>query len=95
MKLRQIVFGVLLVLPILGFYYLHGYWVTNTPLQDDFDGLLHPATLWQSMPQSISSTWELLTTQDDERRVILNRLVAISITEAMGYLDFRWMKWIG
>lgn len=96
MKLRVLIFWAALCIPMLLFYTVHAYWVTNTPMQDDFDGLLQPVTAWVTQPEaSLAELWRIVSVQDDERRVIANRLVAISITEWKGYLDLRVMKTVG
>lgn len=95
MSLRTFILGVSLALPVFIFFILHIYWVVNIPVQDDFDGLLNPVLLWNEQAKTWQNIVEILTTQDDERRVIMNRIMAITITEIFGYLDFRWMKWVG
>lgn len=86
----------LVSIPVWVFYGLHAYWLTNTPMQDDFDALLQPATEWaKQVNPSFRTLWRILSVQDDERRIIADRLVAIGISKGWGFLDLRVMKTIG
>lgn len=94
-KINILLLSVALTLPILGFLWLQGYWQINTPMQDDFDAILQPATQWKSKEHSIRRFVDLIWTQDDERRIVVVRLTALALTQVLGYLDFSAMKWIG
>lgn len=95
MKLRTLGLWAALSIPLVIFYSLHAYWVTNTPMQDDFDGIIRPTTEWMSQKLSFSNVWSIISAQDDERRVFANRFMAIILTEIQGYLDLRTMKTVG
>lgn len=61
----------------------------NVPFQDDFDGLLEPMLSLKVKDNSFTEIWNILFTQDDERRIIINRLVSFSLLKLFGDLDLK------
>lgn len=68
--------ALLCILPIVIFYWVVGTMAVNVPFQDDFDGLLEPVLHLHRYKTTLSEWWQVLVTQDDERRIIVDRLAA-------------------
>ncbi|AUD03954.1 hypothetical protein [Spirosoma pollinicola] len=82
--------------PILIFFYTFFQFVSNIPFQDDYDGLLEPVTKFAQLTHfSWSSLVEILWTQDDERRIVVDRIAAISVYLLNGHLDLRIQMFFG
>ncbi|GGB91074.1 hypothetical protein [Dyadobacter sediminis] len=67
----------------------------NVPFQDDVDAILGPVGQWAAGVKGPVQLWEILTTQDDERRIIMVRLMAIISYSILGFLDFRVVAFLG
>ncbi|KAA6439970.1 hypothetical protein FEM33_09715 [Dyadobacter flavalbus] len=67
----------------------------NVPYQDDVDAILGPVGQWATGVKGPVQLWEILTTQDDERRIIMVRLMAIISYSILGFLDFRIVAFFG
>ncbi len=84
------------VIPILIFFFVFFQYVNNIPFQDDYDGLLEPVTKFKQMSGfSWSEFVKIIWTQDDERRIVIDRLVAISVFLIDGQLDLRIQMFLG
>ncbi|WP_149241079.1 hypothetical protein [Dyadobacter sp. 32] len=81
--------GILILLPVILFFVTVNYLVVNVPFQDDFDGLLEPTVALSKGNHSVGEVWKILSTQDDERRIVMNRVVAYSVYSLFGDLDLR------
>ncbi len=83
-------------IPVLLFFYTFFQYASNIPFQDDYDALLEPVTRLKNLP---SFSWkELFTTiwtQDDERRIIVDRIAAVLIYKINGSLDLRIQMFAG
>lgn len=64
---------------------------TNTPFQDDFDALLEPVLLLHSQDFSWAAFWQALYQQDDERRIVVDRLIAYLLYTFNGELNLKLM----
>lgn len=86
----------LCLVPIGIFFYVFFRYSGNLPFQDDFDGLLEPVIRF-ARPGHFSpgGFFNLLWTQDDERRIVLDRLVAIGQYVISGELNFQVQMFIG
>jgi hypothetical protein len=93
--LSRTVIGVLVVIPILVFYWVVVYMCVDAPFQDDIDALLEPSVLLRRAGISFTESWNIIYTQDDERRIVMNRLVAWVLDKSFGYLDLRFMIVLG
>lgn len=87
-RLLQITFC---AIPIALFYWAVFAMSVNVPFQDDFDGLLEPVLQLHNQDISLSGFWQLIFTQDDERRIVVDRLLASAIYKTTGELNLRWM----
>ena len=84
------------VIPVLVFFYTFFRYATNIPFQDDYDALLEPVTKFiQQRPLSWSEFVALVWTQDDERRIVLDRAVAIGEYLLTGTLELRLHAFLG
>lgn len=63
----------------------------NVPFQDDFDGLLEPVLYLKEHAVGLADLWRLVFAQDDERRIVVDRLIAAGIFKTTGQLNLRWM----
>lgn len=84
------------VVPVLLFFYTFFQFVTNIPFQDDYDALLEPVTRFTNLH---SFSWDefvkIVWTQDDERRIVVDRVVAILSYVLAGQLDLRLHAFLG
>jgi hypothetical protein len=94
-SLRRATTFLLIILPILFFYWVVVYMSANAPFQDDFDALFEPTVLLSKGTESIWSFWNVLFTQDDERRIVMDRLIAFMLYKTTGQLDLRVMIILG
>ncbi|WP_207509509.1 hypothetical protein [Telluribacter humicola] len=68
----------------------------NIPFQDDFDALLEPTVkILKGNYDGIRGFWNILYTQDDERRIVVDRLVSYWVYLLNGSLDLRIMMVLG
>jgi hypothetical protein len=81
--------SILIAIPVILFFVTVNYMVVNVPFQDDFDGLLEPTVALARGNHSLSGVWKILSTQDDERRIVMNRIVSFSVYKLFGDLDLR------
>ncbi|MDR6193991.1 hypothetical protein [Siphonobacter sp. SORGH_AS_0500] len=87
---------VLSIIPILLFFYTFFSYVSNIPFQDDYDALLEPVTAFKNMPHfSWNEFVKIIWTQDDERRIVLDRVIALLIYAVHGSLDLRIQMFVG
>jgi hypothetical protein len=91
---RTVVF-VLVFIPILIFYWVVVYMCVDAPFQDDLDALLEPTVLLRKAGISVADAWNIIYTQDDERRIVVDRLTALTLDKVFGYLDLRFMIILG
>ncbi len=78
-------------IPIVIFFAAVFTMSVNVPFQDDFDGLLEPVLLLQTGQHSWGEFWNIIYTQDDERRIVVDRLIAYSIFKLTGELNLKAM----
>ena len=88
-SVKNWVTGVLIALPVILFFVTVNYMVVNVPFQDDFDGLLEPTVALAKGNHTLGEAWKILSTQDDERRIVMNRVVSFSVFKIFGNLDLR------
>ncbi len=69
--------------------------VVNIPFQDDLDGLLDPTTRLSRGWDSFSEFWNVLYMQDDERRIVMDRLLSFGIYKLEGELYLPHLMLIG
>jgi hypothetical protein len=93
--ISRTVTGVLVVIPILIFYWVVVYMCVDAPFQDDIDALLEPTVSLRKAGISLSESWKIIYTQDDERRIVMDRLVALTLDKVFGYLDLRFIIILG
>jgi hypothetical protein len=87
---------VLCLIPIGIFFCVFFRYSGNLPFRDDFDGILEPvARFSRSGPLSLSGFIDIVWTQDDERRIVLDRLVAIGQCIITGRFSFQVQMFIG
>jgi len=83
-----------LLAPMLLFAYLIARYAVNVPYQDAFDGLVGPVAALSKNP-GLAEGWRILYEQDDERRVIFNRLLAYGVYLVNGEHDHRLQIYVG
>lgn len=81
--------------PVLLLYGIVWQQAVNVPLQDDYDALFEPVMALSHGPYSLSQVWKIYATQDDERRIIVDRFVAHMQYLLTGQLNFRTQILIG
>lgn len=86
--------GLLLFLPALVFAWLMARYAVNVPYQDAYDGLVGPVAALSEKPGFWESL-QILYVQDDERRVIFNRLLAYFVYLLRGEHDHRLQIYLG
>ncbi|GAB2556899.1 hypothetical protein [Spirosoma areae] len=83
-------------IPILIFFYTFFLYINNIPFQDDYDALLEPVIKFKQMAGfSWSEFVRIIWTQDDERRIVVDRLAAIFSYLVIGQLDLRLHTFLG
>jgi hypothetical protein len=94
--LKTVLIALIAIIPAIIFYYSFGEMAVNVPFQDDFDALLEPTVKLQTGNYSrVEGFWEILYTQDDERRIVINRLTSYLIQLTTGNLDLRILMTLG
>ncbi|QDK79603.1 hypothetical protein EXU85_13720 [Spirosoma sp. KCTC 42546] len=89
-------FSLLSAIPILIFFYTFFQFISNIPFQDDYDALLEPVTKFKQLTHfSWSEFVNIVWTQDDERRIVVDRLVAITTYLITSKLDLRLQAFLG
>lgn len=89
-------FILLSAIPILIFFYTFFQFISNIPFQDDYDALLEPVTKFKQLAHfSWSEFVTIVWTQDDERRIVVDRLVAITTYLLTNNLDLRLQAFLG
>lgn len=83
--------AVFCAIPVIIFFAAVFTMSVNVPFQDDFDGLLEPVLLLQTGQHSWGEFWNIIYTQDDERRVVVDRLIAYGIFKLTGQLNLKAM----
>lgn len=76
-------------LPVVAFFVFFWFQAVNVPYQDDFDGLLEPAIAFSKPNLTIGDVWTAYATQDDERRIITNRMAVHAQYLLTGEFNFR------
>lgn len=79
------------IIPVVVFFRAVFAMSVNIPFQDDFDGLLEPVLLLHTQKPSFSGFWQILYAQDDERRIVVDRLIAYLVFKLSGELNLRAM----
>ncbi|MFD2936559.1 hypothetical protein [Spirosoma flavum] len=94
-KINREIFS-LSAIPILIFFFTFFHFISNIPFQDDYDALLEPVTKFKQMSAfSWSEFLQIIWTQDDERRIVIDRIAAIFIYLLTGQLDLRLHAFLG
>ena len=83
------------IAPVLLLYVIVWQQAVNVPLQDDYDALFEPVMALSHGPNSLAQVWKVYATQDDERRIIVDRFVAHMQYLATGQINFRTQILIG
>ncbi|MFT4033325.1 MAG: hypothetical protein QM669_12965 [Siphonobacter sp.] len=87
---------ILSCIPILVFFFVVFMYASNIPFQDDYDGLLEPVTRIASLSSfEWSGFFKIIWIQDDERRIVLDRVIAIALYGISGSLNFKAILLIG
>lgn len=91
----KILFFISVLLPILIFFLVWINAAVNIPYQDDIDAMLVSTTHWAQGFDSIGDFWAAIWEQDDERRIVIVRLVACLVYSLNGILDLRFVALAG
>ena len=83
------------IAPVLVFYAFVWQQAVNVPLQDDYDALFEPVMALSHGPYTLAQVWKVYATQDDERRIIIDRFVAHMQYLFTGQINFRTQILIG
>lgn len=92
---RDILFFSALAAPVLLFFAVWAVNAVNIPFQDDIDAVLESTATLAKGPVSLRQFWSALSKQDDERRIVVVRLVAWLVYRATGSVDFRAIAFAG
>jgi hypothetical protein len=85
---------ILLALPILLHLFIVNRWAVNVPFYDDFEW----AIVFLDEYLKANSIWErisLIFSQHNQHRIIWLRLSVVWIHKILGYLDFKYLVYIG
>ena len=94
-KSFKFLFVIASLVPAVIFFVVWAHFAVNIPFQDDIDAILEPTTVYAKGVDSLSSFWNILSTQDDERRIVMVRLVSCIVYSLFGQLDFRLIALAG
>ncbi len=88
---RHFLPAVFCAIPVVIFYAAVFAMSVNAPFQDDFDGLLEPVLLLKTGQHNWGEFWNMIYAQDDERRIVVDRLIAYGIFKLTGELNLKAM----
>lgn len=88
---RHFLPAVFCAIPVIIFFAAVFTMSVNVPFQDDFDGLLEPVLLLQTGQHTWGEFWNVIYAQDDERRIVVDRLIAWGIFKLTGVLNLKAM----
>lgn len=90
----KIISIILLAVPIVFHLFIVSTWAVNAPFYDDFEwGVVFLEKYLQA--NTFGDRLSLIFSQHNQHRVIWLRLSIISLHEIFGYLDFKYLVWIG
>lgn len=92
---RHLLFFLAWATPLVIFFAVWAVTAVNIPYQDDIDAILESTSVIADGPGSFSEFWAALSKQDDERRIVVVRLVACLMYWATGSVDFRFLAFTG
>lgn len=92
---RKILFFLAWTTPVALFFAVWGVTTVNIPYQDDIDAILESTSAIAEGTGSLREFWSALSKQDDERRIVVVRLVACVMYWATGSIDFRLIALVG
>ncbi|MBO9613162.1 MAG: hypothetical protein J7619_10730 [Dyadobacter sp.] len=92
---RDILFFLAWATPVVIFFVVWGVTTVNIPYQDDIDAILESTSTIVEGTGSLRELWSALSKQDDERRIVVVRLVACLMYWASGSIDFRFLAFAG
>lgn len=93
--LRDFLFFLACVTPVMLFFGVWGITTVNIPYQDDIDAILKSTSAIAEGTGSVREFWSALSKQDDERRIVVVRLVACLMYWVTGSIDFRLLALAG
>lgn len=93
--LRKILFFLAWATPVMLFFVVWAITTVNIPYQDDIDAILESTSAIAEGTGSIREFWSALSKQDDERRIVVVRLVACVMYWISGSIDFRMIALVG
>jgi hypothetical protein len=92
---RKALFLAAWLMPVGLFFAVWAATAVNIPYQDDIDAILESTAAVAKGPASLREFWMALSKQDDERRIVVVRLVACIMYWASGSIDFRLLALAG
>ncbi len=92
---RKILFFLAWATPVALFFVVWGVTTVNIPYQDDIDAILESTSAIAEGTGSLREFWSALSKQDDERRIVVVRLVAWVMYWVTGSIDFRLLALAG
>jgi hypothetical protein len=85
---------ILISLPICLFYWFVWKYALNVPFQDDLDGVLEVIKKIMDAPNALRKA-RIFVLQDDEHRVVFNRIVTYLLYVCNGEVNFKYHLFIG
>ena len=92
---RDVLFFLAWATPLVIFFTVWAVTTVNIPYQDDIDAILESTSVIADGLDSFNELWSILSKQDDERRIVVVRLVACLMYWATGSVDFRFLAFTG
>ncbi|WP_353719249.1 hypothetical protein [Dyadobacter sp. 676] len=92
---RDVLFFLACITPVAIFFSVWTVTTVNIPFQDDIDAILESTAAIADGPFSFREFWRALSRQDDERRIVVVRLVAYLVYLVNGVVDFRVVALVG
>ncbi|MCF0074330.1 hypothetical protein LZD49_27855 [Dyadobacter sp. CY261] len=94
-EFRDILLFFACITPAVIFFTVWAITTVNFPFQDDIDAILESTATIAEGPVSLREFWSAVSKQDDERRIVVVRLVACLVYWASGAVDFRVVAFAG
>ena len=94
-KFRGVLFFLAWAMPVMIFFAVWAVTTVDIPYQDDIDAILESTAAIADGLSTFSDFWSALSRQDDERRIVVVRLVAYLVYWVSGEVDFRIIALVG
>ena len=94
-SISDLFFWVLVALPILIFFFVVSRYALNNPYLDDLDAIVASTAEAFDVKNNLFKVWQIIIRQDDERRLIVIRVLSYLVFCISGNLDLRIIAFSG